>query len=229
MAPGAVTPRTERGSRVGSDTTDSGISADAMTDGQLVVGISRRRPEALREAYERCAAPVFAGAARLVGNRRAEDVVQDVFLQLWNHPERFDASRGSLRTYLTVVGQSRAIDIFRADGARRDREARVQTRPPEQLGLEAELWTRYVGAQVRSAMGALPEGERRAIEVAYFHGRSYRQAAAVLGVPEGTVKSRIRSGLGRLRSLLVHVVEADVEPWDLVGEQPAAACVRDHQ
>ena len=107
-------PRLERIPPPGCDSGGRTANVDAMSDTQLIVAIARRAPEALREAYERCAAPVFASACRMIGNRGAEDVVQDVFLQLWNHPERFDATRGSLRSYLVVVGQSRAIDVFRA-------------------------------------------------------------------------------------------------------------------
>ena len=95
------------------------------------------------------------------------------------------------------------------DRARRDREAHVHTRSAEPVGPEVEVWIRHVCLKVRSAMAALPEGERQAIEAAYLQGRSYRQAAAVLGVAEGTVKSRIRSGLRRLRTLLVHVADDD--------------------
>lgn len=207
-------PRLERILPPGCDSGGQATNLDAMSDTQLIVAITRRAPEALREAYERCAAAVFAAACRMAGNRGAEDVVQEVFLQLWNHPERFDATRGSLRSYLVVVAQSRAIDMFRADRARLDREAHVQTRSTEPVGPEAEVWIRHVGAKVRSAMAALPEGERQAIEAAYFQGHSYRQAAAVLGVAEGTVKSRIRSGLRRLRTLLVHVADSAADLSD---------------
>jgi RNA polymerase sigma-70 factor (ECF subfamily) len=136
-----------------------------------------------------------------MGTSSAEEVVQEVFLRLWNSPERFDASRGTLRSFLLAQTHSKAVDILRSDTSRRAREQR-EARATAESGydLEHEVWDMATAERVRTAVQGLPEGERAAIELAYFGGRTYREVAQELGEPEGTVKSRIRSGLRRLRS-----------------------------
>ena len=180
------------------------MSRDDLTeasDAALVVAIGRWRQEALAEAYRRHAGAVFGLAKRVLGDRAlAEEVVQEVFLRLWQQPDRFDADRGSLRSYLLAQSHGRAVDLLRSEGARRRREER-DARSTAEAGydLEHEVWDLAVAEHVREAMAELPDDERRAIELAYFGGLTYRQVADVLGAPEGTVKSRIRSGLRRLR------------------------------
>ncbi len=134
---------------------------------------------------------------------RAEEIVQEVFVRLWNEPERFDPDRGSLRSFLLAQTHGRAVDLLRSDTARRNREDR-DARAAAEAGydVEHEVWDLAVADQVREAVVALPEEERRAIELAYFGGRTYREVAAELGAPEGTIKSRIRAGLRRMRAVL---------------------------
>jgi RNA polymerase sigma-70 factor (ECF subfamily) len=178
--------------------------ADA-SDAVLVLAIGRYRQEALAEAYRRHAGAVFGLARRLLSDQAlAEEVVQEVFLRLWNSPERFDPARGSLRSYLLAQTHGRSVDLLRSEGARRQREER-QARSTAEKGydLEHEVWDLATAEQVRRALQALPSGERSAIELAYFGGHTYREVATRLGQPEGTVKSRIRSGLRRLRGELV--------------------------
>jgi RNA polymerase sigma-70 factor, ECF subfamily len=177
--------------------------ADA-SDAALVVAVGRWRQDALAEAYRRHAGAVFALACRVLVDRQlAEEVVQEVFLRLWDHPDRFDPGRGSLRSYLLAQCHGRAVDLVRSEESRRAREARDHRERAEAgYDLEHEVWDLTIAEHVREAMAALPEDERRAIELAYFGGRSYREVAAILGHPEGTVKSRIRSGLRRLRAAL---------------------------
>jgi RNA polymerase sigma-70 factor (ECF subfamily) len=177
------------------------------SDAALVVGIGRYRQDALAEAYRRHAGAVFALAARVLGDRqRAEEVVQEVFVRLWDRPERFDADRGTLRSFLLAQGHSRAVDVVRSDQSRRAREER-QHRQRAEAGydLEHEVWDLAVAEHVRVALARLPETEQRAIQLAYFGGHSYREVAAMLDQPEGTVKTRIRSGLRRLREGLADV------------------------
>lgn len=174
------------------------------SDATLVVAIGRYRQEALAEAYRRHAGAVFGLARRLLlDTTLAEEVVQEVFLRLWNQPDRFDPSRGSLRSFLLAHTHGRAVDLLRSEGARRQREEReARTAAEAGYDLEHEVWDLATAERVRRALSALPDGERSAIELAYFGGLTYREVAARLGEPEGTVKSRIRSGLKRLRGEL---------------------------
>ena len=174
------------------------------SDATLVVAIGRWRQDALAEAYPRHAGAVFALARRLLGDATlAEEVVQEVFVRLWDRPERFDPERGSLRSYLLAQCHGRAVDLVRSETSRRAREER-EARQTAEAGydLEREVWDLAVAEHVRDALATLELGERQAIELAYFSGHTYREVAELLGVPEGTVKSRIRAGLRRLRGSL---------------------------
>jgi len=177
------------------------------SDAALVVAIGRWRQDALAEAYRRHAGAVFALARRVLADPQlAEEVVQEVFLRLWDHPDRFDPGRGSLRSYLLAQCHGRSVDLIRSEESRKAREARDHRERAEAgYDLEHEVWDLAVAGHVREALDALPVDERRCIELAYFGGRSYREVAELLGQPEGTVKSRIRAGLKRLRSGLADV------------------------
>lgn len=176
-----------------------------MSDEALAIAIARYEQLALAEAFKRHAGAVFALARRLLVDRaKAEEVVQEVFLRLWNDPTRFDPARGSLRGYLLVDTHGRAVDLLRSDTSRREREERDARRmAASSYDLELEVGDLVVSQKVRGALEQLPEGERAAIEVAYFGGFTFREVAARLDLPEGTVKSRIRSGLRRLHRELV--------------------------
>ena len=177
--------------------------ADA-SDAALVVAIGRWRQEALAEAYRRHAGAVYGLAKRVLADpSRAEEIVQEVFLRLWNDPDRFDPDRGSLRSFLLAQTHGRAVDLLRADTARRAREDREACGTAEAgYDVEHEVWDLAVADRVRQALDVLPDDERRAIGLAYFGGHTYREVATLLGAPEGTVKSRIRTGLRRMRSAL---------------------------
>ena len=183
----------------------SALELQDASDAALVFAVSRYQQEALAEAYRRHGGAVFGLARRLLGDAAvAEETVQEVFLRLWNQPEKFDPTRGSLRAYLLAHCHSRSVDVLRSDSARRRREERDAQRTAEAgYDLEHEVWDLTVAEHVRSAVMALPEGERAAIELAYFGGHTYREVAMMLEEPEGTVKSRIRSGLRRMRDTLV--------------------------
>lgn len=175
------------------------------SDAGLVVAISRYHEEALAEAYRRHAGAVHGLARRLLSDPAlAEEIVQEVFLRLWNHPDKFDPGRGTLRAYLLAQCHGRSVDLLRSDTSRRRREENDLRRTAESgYDLEREVWDLTVADQVRDAIGRLPEGEREAIRLAYLSGHTYREVATMLGEPEGTVKSRIRSGLKHLRGELV--------------------------
>jgi RNA polymerase sigma-70 factor, ECF subfamily len=171
------------------------------SDTALVVAVGRWHEDALAELFRRHAGAVFGLARRVLGDSgRAEEIVQEVFVRLWNQPERFDPGRGSLRSFLLAQTHGRAVDVLRSDSARREREENDARRAAEAgYDVEREVWDLAVAETVRKAVHTLPEDERRAIELAYFGGCTYREVALALGAPEGTVKSRIRSGLKRLR------------------------------
>ena len=175
-----------------------------LSDPQLVVGIARFREPCLAEVYRRHSGAAFGLAARVLGQSSlAEDVVQEVFLALWTMPDRFDPSRGSLRSYLLALTHGRAVDLVRTRTARLRREQReARANPVTAYDLEREVWDLAVQDHVAAALATLPDAERRAIELAYFDGHTYRDVAVLLNTPEGTVKSRIRTGLRRLQVAL---------------------------
>ena len=173
-------------------------------DGALAAAITRRDEAAMAEAVRRHRGPVLAFARRLVGDSgRAEEISQEVFLRLWERSSRFDEQRGSLRAFLLAITHGRALDVIRSDSARQARERRDAIRPtPHEAGVEAAVVAQTVAEAVHNALSQLPDAERQAVELAYFGGHSYRTVAQMLNEPEGTIKGRIRSGLGKLRSAL---------------------------
>jgi RNA polymerase sigma-70 factor, ECF subfamily len=194
-----------------SSKSEGGSELDVMrrdlngaSDAALVVAIGRFRQEALAEAYRRHAGAVFGLSQRLLSDRsRAEEVVQEVFVRLWNDPSRFDPERGSLRSFLLANAHGRSVDLIRADSSRRKREERDAFRTASGgYDVSLEVWDLALASHVKMAMATLSEDERRAIELAYFGGLTYREVASELDQPEGTVKSRIRTGLKRLRGEL---------------------------
>jgi RNA polymerase sigma-70 factor (ECF subfamily) len=174
------------------------------SDTALVMAVARYRQEALAETYRRHAGSVFALARRVIGDPvLAEEVVQEVFLRLWNDPDKFDPARGSLRSYLLAQTHGRAVDLLRSEGSRRRREE-TDARQAAEAGydIEHEVWDLDLAEHVKKAVAGLPDDERRAIQLAYFGGHTYREVATMLDQPEGTVKSRIRAGLKRMRASL---------------------------
>jgi RNA polymerase sigma-70 factor (ECF subfamily) len=181
------------------------MTGDDRSDASLVVAMARYDERALATIYERHGGAVFALARRLVRNRvLAEEVTQEIFLRLWNRPERFDPDRGTLRAFLLADTHGRSIDMLRSELARRDRETREGRLAPTPVrnDPESEALNRVASQQIRDALQSLTDDERRAIELAYFGGYTYREVAVALGQPEGTVKSRIRAGMKRLRTEL---------------------------
>jgi RNA polymerase sigma-70 factor (ECF subfamily) len=174
-------------------------------DAALVAAVERRDQGALAELYIRHGVAAQSLARRVLSDRvLAEEVVQEVFLRLWRQPERYDAARGPLRSFLVAQVHGRAVDVLRAENSRRSRELRDAFRSPRSDDtLEREVIALQTGDAVRRALATLSDGERLAIELAYFGGHTYREVAVILEEPEGTVKSRIRSGLQRLKPVLI--------------------------
>jgi RNA polymerase sigma-70 factor (ECF subfamily) len=176
-----------------------------VSDAQLVTSIARYSEVALAEVYRRHGGAVYGLARRVLNNpTEAEDVTQEVFLRLWNQPDRFDSSRGSLRSFLLAQSHARAVDAIRSLNSRRAREARDSHRTATaEYDMQHEVWDLALADQVANALGGLPDEERRVIELAYYEGHTYVEVAELLGQPEGTVKSRIRNGMRRMRASLV--------------------------
>ncbi|MEX1106986.1 MAG: sigma-70 family RNA polymerase sigma factor [Ilumatobacteraceae bacterium] len=177
----------------------------AASDAGLVLSLARYQQEALGEVYRRHAGAVFGLSKRILGDHaKAEEIVQEVFLRLWNQPDRFDPARGTLRSFLLAQAHSRSVDSLRSDTSRRRREERDAREVADaDFDLDRAVWDMAMAEHVRAAMQRLHPTERISVELAYFGGRTYREVAVQLGEPEGTVKSRIRSGLKRLRTELV--------------------------
>ncbi len=175
-----------------------------ISDAQLVTMVARYDEVALAEVYRRHGGAVYGLARRVLNSSsEAEDVTQEIFLRLWNQPERFDPARGTLRSYLMTQSHARAVDAVRSLAARRRREMNEASQTARSAyDLAREAWDHVLSDEVQRALAALPDEERRAIELAYFQGHTYVQVAEILDEPEGTVKGRIRNGMRRMRSAL---------------------------
>ncbi len=170
-----------------------------LDDAALVAAVAASNGEALKVLYRRHGSPIYALARRLLDEQGAEEIVQEVFLRLWNQPERFDPARGALRSFLFKQTHSRAVERIRSETARRRREERHDRESGKRSGdIEQEAWELIRTELVKDALNGLSEGERDAINLAYFGGHTYREVAQLLDLPEGTVKSRIRQGLTKL-------------------------------
>jgi RNA polymerase sigma-70 factor (ECF subfamily) len=189
---------------VGAEPIADMVELGSTTDAILMVAIGRWNELALAEVYRRHGGAVHGLARRVLGpGGRAEDVTQDVFVDLWNRPERFDPTRGNLRSFLLTAAHGRSIDVWRSDTSRVAREERTaQEVATGGYNVEDQVWDLAMADQVKKVIGTLPETERQAIELAYFGGHTYREVAMMLGEAEGTVKSRIRRGLRRMRDAL---------------------------
>lgn len=180
------------------------IESDASVVARMATGDER----ALAELYDRHGALVFSLAHSILGDAAdAEEATADVFLQVWRAAATFDASRASVAAWLSMVARSRALDRVRA---RKRRERTLQTATflapqgdmvhgtaPAAADRTAEAGE--VGARVRAVLRELPESQRRCLELAFFEGLTHSEIAHALGEPLGTVKTRIRTAMDKLR------------------------------
>jgi len=189
--------------------------ADAELHQRLVYGDE----SALSEAYA-----AYGGLVRRIAGRvtnspaAAEDVAQEVFAQLWSRPYAFDARRGSLRTWLSVIAHRRAVDWVRGEARHRKAagadDSALHAIPDTGPGPDEAVVDRERSLLLHSALAELPQPQREVVHLAYFAGRTYRQAAVELGIPEGTAKTRLRSALRKLAETLA-------EPPDPAWERGA--------
>lgn len=178
------------------------LDASDLDDTDLIEAIAARRVGALEVAHERFSGALSSLAGRVCGIA-GEDVVQEVFVRLWNEPHRFDPARGSLRVFLTVQVRGRAIDVLRSEVTRRSREdADASQRGGTDAGPDVQMILRQSSEELRRLIGRLPVAESEPIMLAYFGGHTYREVAALLHEADGTIKGRIRSGLSRLSTWL---------------------------
>ena len=171
---------------------------------ELLHGVARGDERAFAALYDRYSAILFGLLLRILHDRpEAEDVLQEVFLQIWQRASNFDAERGRPFTWLVTLARSRAIDRLRATGSReRAAQAAAGESPEPVADAEKEAARSEEGQVVRAALAEIPEEQRRALLLAYFEGLSQSEIAARLNQPLGTVKTRMRSGMMRLRELL---------------------------
>jgi RNA polymerase sigma-70 factor (ECF subfamily) len=171
------------------------------TDRQLIAAVVACHEEALTEIFRRHHRSVEHVARAVLGSwPGAEDVMAEIFLALWLKPEQFDPQRGSLLGFLRMRARARSVELIRSEAARNRREERsADPSGPLTNDVDFDLLSVEAARRVHGALNLLPEKEREAIELAFFGRMPYHLVALNLSVPEGTVKSRIRSGLVRLR------------------------------
>ncbi len=179
--------------------------AQVTTDEELLVATARGDQAAFGALYDRVAGPVYGVIRRVLRDpAQSEEVAQEVLVEVWRTASRFDPHRGSATTWIMTMAHRRAIDRVRSEQASRDRDERIghrdRVRPFDEVAEEVE--TRFEHRQVRAALDQLTDLQREAVELAYYGGYTYREVAELLDTPLGTVKTRLRDGLIRLRDCM---------------------------
>ena len=181
-------------------TAPSAKDQPQVTDSMLISRIRAGDEDALAALHDRYAQVVYSVALRVLGETtQAEDVLQEIFLQLWRNPQTFDSNRGSLGAWLAVITRHRAIDQLRRRRPESDIEdviVAVDTR------LEQTTDRNMAIAKVRAVVERLPAEQRKPLEMAFFEGLTHSEIASKTGEPLGTIKTRIRSALLTLRKAL---------------------------
>lgn len=207
VAPPPVRRRAARSAMLGSVVQDarSAPAASARPLDDLLVATAGGDRAAFGALYDQTAARIFGLVRRLlVDPAQAEEVTQDVYLELWQTAARFDPSRGTALSYMFTLAHRRAVDRVRSAQSARDRDVKVGVRdldvPVDTVAEAAEVRIEHERAHV--ALAALSELQRECVALAYYGGLTHTEIAARLGVPLGTVKTRLRDGMIRLRELL---------------------------
>lgn len=170
-------------------------------DAALVAAIRSGDEQAMAQLYDRYSGVVYSVALRVLGDTgAAEDILQDIFMQLWRNPDAFDASRGSLPAWLAVIARNRAIDSLRKRRPEEEISDLVVSVEPD-LARGAE-WSRVLD-KIRGVLGSMPGPQRSALEMSFFEGLTHSEIAEKTGEPLGTIKTRIRAGLLLLRKACI--------------------------
>jgi RNA polymerase sigma factor (sigma-70 family) len=177
-----------------------------LSDEALVALVARGEETALAELYDRVGRIAYGLALRIVRDERlAEDAVQEGFLAVWRSAATFRAERAKASTWILTLVHRRAVDIVRREERRRTESLDVEAAASAGDAVaptDEAAWLRFERDRVQAALGQLPDVQREALELAYYGGYSQSELAARLGVPLGTIKSRMFAGLARLRELL---------------------------
>jgi RNA polymerase sigma factor (sigma-70 family) len=193
---------------------DQDEGSPALADSELVARVRERAPDALEILYARYGRPCYSLARRILADETlAQDVVQEVFLALWRDPGRFDPARGAFSSWLLSMTHHKAVDSVRREENLRKRRAGlelVDDRASTAPSVPEEVWAGLRRERVREAIGQLPGAQREALQLAYFGGYTQREIAGLTGAPLGTVKTRMFSGMRRMRSVLAGPLSEDV-------------------
>jgi RNA polymerase sigma-70 factor, ECF subfamily len=188
-----------------------------LRDGQLVELVAQKDAGALEALYERYGRPAYSLARRILTDETlAQDVVQEVFLSLWRDARRFDAGRGTVATYLLSMTHHRAVDVVRREeNLRRWRtsDEGLELEPDPKARVEDEVEASERRAEVRAALAELPAAQREALLLAFFGGYTQREVAALVGVPLGTVKTRMAAGMRKMKEALQDAGREEQHPW----------------
>ena len=188
-----------------------------LRDGELVELVAQKDAGALEALYERYGRAAYSLARRILTEETlAQDVVQEVFLSLWRDARRFDAGRGTVATYLLSMTHHRAVDVVRREeNLRRWRtsDEGLELEADPKVRVEDEVLTSERRAEVRAALGELPAAQREALLLAYFGGYTQREVAALVGVPLGTVTTRMAAGMRKLEEALRDAGREEQQPW----------------
>ena len=194
-----------------------GTPYEGLRDGQLVELVAQQDAGALEALYDRYGRAAYSLARRILTEETlAQDVVQEVFLSLWRDARRFDAGRGTVATYLLSMTHHRAVDVVRREeNLRRWRtsDEGLELAPDPKARVEDEVEAFERRTEVRAALKDLPEPQRQALLLAYFGGYTQREVAALVGVPLGTVKTRMAAGMRKMKEALSDAGREEQQPW----------------
>jgi RNA polymerase sigma-70 factor (ECF subfamily) len=187
------------------DRDEAEDTAPAVTNEDLLGRVAQGDRAAFAELYDRTAPPVFGLVKRLLRDHaQSEEVTQEIFLEIWQSATRYEPARGGAMSWMLTMSHRRAVDRVRASQASRDRDARVGIRDhvPAFDSVAEDVEVQIESERVKEAMKRLTELQRQAVTLAYFGGYSHSEVSAMLKVPIGTVKTRLRDGMIRLRDEL---------------------------